>query len=58
MKVREESEKARLKLNIKKKKKQNMITGIWPHQFMASIWEKTENSDRLHLGGLQNQERW
>ena len=55
MKLREESEKARLKLNIKKKK--TMITGIWPHHFMASIWEKTENSDRLHLGGLHNQER-
>ena len=36
MKEREESEKAGLKLNIKK----IMIIGIWSHHFMASIWEK------------------
>ena len=44
MKVREESEKARLKLNIKKKKKQTMINGIWSQHFMANGWGNSGNS--------------
>ena len=34
MKVKEESEKVGLKLNIQKTK----ITGIWSHNFMANRW--------------------
>ena len=37
MKVKEESEKAVLKLNIQKTK----IHGIWAHHFMANRWETT-----------------
>ena len=40
MKVKEESEKADLKLNIEK----NEDHGIWSHHFMANRWE---NSERL-----------
>ena len=53
MKVKEESEKAGLKLNIQK-----LITGIWSHHFMANRWENSGNSDRLHFWGLQNHCRW
>ena len=49
MKVREESEKAVLKLNIQKTK----IMGIQSHHFMANRWGNNGNSDRLFLG-LQN----
>ena len=38
MKVKEESEKAGLKLNIKK----NKDHGIWSHHFMANRWGKVE----------------
>ena len=48
MKVKEESEKVGLKLNIQKTK----ITIC--HHFMANRWGNSENSDRLYLGGLQN----
>ena len=41
-KVKEESEKVGLKLNIH---------GIWSHHFMANRWG---NSGRLYFGGLQN----
>ena len=41
MKVKEESEKAGLKLNIQKSKI------IWSHHFMANRWGKNGNSDRL-----------
>ena len=44
MKVKEESEKAGLKLNIKK-----YDHGIWSHYFMANRWG---NSDRLYFGGV------
>ena len=50
MKVKEESEKAGLKLNIKK-----YDHGIWSHYFMANRWG---NSDRLYFGGFQNHCRW
>ena len=46
MKVKEESEKVGLKLNIH---------GIWSHHSMANRWG---NSDKLYFAGLQNQCRW
>ena len=47
IKVKEECEKADLKLNIQKMK-------ICPHPFKANRWGKSGNSDRLYFGGLQN----
>ena len=38
MKVKEESEKVGLKLNIQK------THGIWSHHFMANRWGNSENS--------------
>ena len=49
MKVREESEKAGLKLNIQKKDH-----GIWSHHFMANRRGNKGNSDRLQIFELQN----
>ena len=40
MKVKEESEKVGLKLNIQKKKDH----GIWSHHFMANRWGNSGNS--------------
>ena len=51
MKVKEESEKGSLKLNIQK-------TKIWSHHFMANRWGNSGNSVRLYFGGLQNHCRW
>ena len=51
MKVKEESEKVGLKLNIQKTKDH----GIWSHHFMANRWG---NSGRLYFLGLQNHCRW
>ena len=51
MKVKEESEKASLKLNIQKKKKKDH--GIWSHHFMAKRWGNNGNSDRFYFLGLQ-----
>ena len=50
MKVKEESEKVGLKLNIQK-----TDHGICSHHFMANRWG---NSVRLYFWGLQNQCRW
>ena len=50
MKVKEESEKVGLKLNIQKTKKDH---GIWSHQFMANRWGNSGNTVRLYLFGLQ-----
>ena len=50
MKVKEESEKAGLKLNIQK----NKDHGIRSHDFMADRWGKNGNSDRFYFIGLQN----
>ena len=50
MKVKEESEKVGLKLNIQKTK----IMASGPI-FIANRWG---NSDRLYFGGLQNHCRW
>ena len=54
MKVKEESEKAVLKLNIHK----NEDHGIWSHHFIANRWENSGNSVRLYFGGLQNRCKW
>ena len=51
MKVKEESEKVGLKLNIQKTK----IMAIWSLGFIANRWG---NSDRLYFWGLQNNCRW
>ena len=53
MKVKEESEKAGLKLNIQKKK-----TSIQSYHFLANRWGNNGNSDRLYFLGLQNHWRW
>ena len=50
MKVKEESEKVGLKLNIQK----NENHGIQSHHFMANRREKSGNSDRFYFLGLQN----
>ena len=44
MKVKEESEKAGLKLNIQKTK---IMASGWSHHFMANRWGNNGNSDRL-----------
>ena len=54
MKVKEESEKAVLKLSIKKKKKNNQDHGIRSHHFLANKWGNSGNNDRLYFLGLQN----
>ena len=54
MKVKEESEKAGLKLNIQK----NDDHGIWSHHFMANRWDKNGSSVRFYFLGLQNYCRW
>ena len=51
MKVKEESEKAGLKRNIKKTK----IMASGP---MANRWGNNGNSDRFYFLGLQNRYRW
>ena len=59
MKVKEESEKVGLKLNIQKTK--IMASGPFMpscHHFMGNRWGNSGNSDRLYLGGLQNHCRW
>ena len=47
--VKEESEKAGLKLNIQK----NKGHGIWFDHFMANRWGNNGNSNRLYFLGLQ-----
>ena len=54
MKVKEESEKAGLKLNFQKTK----IMAASPHHFMANRWGKSENSGRFYFLGLQNYCGW
>ena len=48
-KVKRESEKAGLKLNIQKTDR-----GVWSDHFMANRWGSNGNSDRLYFLGLQN----
>ena len=45
MKVKEESEKVGLKLNIQKTKDH----GIWSHDFMGNRWGNSGNSVRLYF---------
>ena len=54
IKVKGESEKASLKLNIQKTK----IRGIQSHHFMANRQGKNKNSGRLYFLPLQNHCRW
>ena len=49
MKVKEESEKAGLKINLQKKENH----GIWSHHFMENRWGNKGNSDRLYFLGLR-----
>ena len=51
MKVKVESERVGLKLNIQK-------TKIWSHHFMGNRWGNSGNSVRLYFSGLQNHCRW
>ena len=51
MKVKEESEKVGLKLNIRKTK---IMDGIWSHHFVGNRWGNSGNSVRLYFSGLQN----
>ena len=54
MKVKEESEKVGLKLNIQKTK--TMASG--PINFMGNRWGNSGNIVKLYFGGLQNHWRW
>ena len=54
MKVKDESEKAGLNLNIPK----NKDLGIWSHHFMTKRWGNSGSSVRLYSFGLQNHCRW
>ena len=49
MKVKEESEKADLKLNIQKTKKTDH--GIQSHHFVVNRWGNSGNSGWLYFGG-------
>ena len=51
MKVKEESERADLELNIEKTK----IMALGSRHFIANGWGKSGNSVRFHFLGLQNQ---
>ena len=53
LKVKEESEKIGLKLNIQKTK-----IMIWSHEFMANRWGNSGTSDRLYFFWLQNHSKW
>ena len=50
IKVKKESEKSGLKLNIKKNKNH----GIWSHHFMANRWGKKMETVADYFLGLQN----
>ena len=52
MKVKEESDKVGLKLNIQKQ------ISIRSHHFMANRWENSGNIDKLYFLELQNCCRW
>ena len=54
LKVKEEHEKAGLKLNTQK----NKDHGIQSYHFMANRWGNNGNSNRLHFLGLQNHCKW
>ena len=52
--IKEESEKAGLKLKIQKIEDH----GIQSYHFMADRWGKIGNSDRFYFGGFQSLCRW
>ena len=54
IKVNEKNEISGLKLNIQK----NEDHGLWSHHFMANMWGKDGNSDRLYILEFQNHCRW
>ena len=54
MRVKEESEKVGLKLNIQKTK----IMAHRSHHFMANRWGNNGNNERLYFWGLQDHYRW
>ena len=54
MKVKEESEKVGLKINIQKTK----VTSSGPNHFMGNRWGDSGNSVRFYFGGLQNHCIW
>ena len=54
MKVKVESEKVGLKLNIQKRR----IMACGSHHFMGNRWGNDGNSVRLYFLGLQNHCRW
>ena len=54
MRVKEESEKVGLKLNIQKTK----IMAHRSHHFMANRWGNNGNNERLYFWELQNHCRW
>ena len=61
MKVKEESEKVGLKLNIQKTKimaSGPMKTGPRKLRFMANRWGNNGNSEKLYFLGFQNHCRW
>ena len=53
MKLKEESKKVGLKLNIQK-----TDHDIWSHHFMTNRWKNNRNNERFYFGGLQNHCRW
>ena len=53
MKLKEESKKVGLKLNIQK-----TDHDIWSHHFMTNRWKNNGNNERFYFGGLQNHCRW
>ena len=53
MKVKEESEKFGLKLNIQKTKSWHLV-----HHFMGNRWGNSRNSIKLYFFGLPNHCRW
>ena len=55
MKVKVESEKFGLKVNIQKTK---IMDGIQSHHFMGNRWGNSGNNVRLYFSGLQNHCRW
>ena len=58
MKVKEESEKVGLKLNIQKTKITASGLPSICHHFMANRWGNSGNSDRLFFLGLHNHCKW
>ena len=56
MKIKEESDRASLKLSIKKKKNENH--DIQSHYFMENRWASNGNSDRFYFLRLQNHCGW